>query len=66
MRRWNLSADGRPSFYSGRTLSLIESLIDAGSVSFEVTPYVKPPVTAEFDTSGLGEAFSPWGEICRR
>jgi len=66
MRRWNLSTDGRASFYSGRTLSFIASLIEAGKVSFEVTPYVKPPVIAEFDTSGLGEAFAPWGEICRR
>jgi hypothetical protein len=61
-----MSTDGRSSFYTGRTLSFIASLIEAGSVSFEVTPYVKPLVVAEFDTSGLGEAFSPWGEICRR
>ncbi len=66
MRRWNLSTDGRSSFFPGRTLSFIASLIEAGSVSFEVTPYVKPLVVAEFDTSGLGEAFAPWGEICRR
>jgi type VI secretion system protein VasI len=66
MRRWNLSADGRSSFYSGRTLSFIASLIEAGNVSFEVTPYVESPVVAEFDTSGLGEAFAPWHELCRR
>ena len=35
-------------------------------MSFEVTPYVEQSVVAEFDTSGLGEAFAPWGEICRR
>ncbi len=66
MRRWNLSSDGRSSFYPSRTLTLIADIVEAGSVSFEVTPYVKPLVVAEFDTSGLGEAFAPWGEICRR
>ena len=66
MRRWNLSSDGRSSFYPSRTLTFIADIVEAGSVSFEVTPYVKPLVVAEFDTSGLGEAFAPWGEICRR
>lgn len=66
MRRWNQSSDGRSSFYPSRTLTFIADIVEAGSVSFEVTPYVKPLVVAEFDTSGLGEAFAPWGEICRR
>ncbi len=66
VRRWNLSTDGRSSFYPSRTLSFIEQIIDAGSVSFEVTPYVKNAISAEFDTSGLGEAFDPWRQICRR
>ena len=65
-RQWNLSTDGRSAFYPGRTLALIEDLVEAGSVTFGVTPYSRTAITADFDTSGLGAAFDPWRQICRR
>jgi type VI secretion system protein VasI len=65
-REWNLSGDGRSAFYPGRTLAFIENMAEAGSVSFEVTPYSKRPVIADFDTSGLGDALAPWRQMCRR
>jgi hypothetical protein len=65
-RQWNLSIDNRSAIYPGRTLVLIGNLIEAGSASFRVKPYAKTEVIAEFDTSGLGAAFEPWREICRR
>ena len=40
-------------------------MIEAGSVQFEVTPYVKTPVTAVFDTRELAEAIEPLREACR-
>ncbi len=63
-RQWNLSADARSSYYPRGVESLIEDVIEAGSVQFEVTPYVKDSVTAVFDMSELGEAIGPLREAC--
>ncbi len=65
-REWNLSTDARTSFYSGRTVAFINSMIDADSASFEVTPYGRTAVKVQFDTSELGQAFEPWRGLCRR
>jgi len=65
-REWGLSNDGRSSFYSGRTVAFINDMIDADVATFEVTPYARTLVTAQFDTSGLGDAFEPWRGLCRR
>ena len=65
-REWNLSTDGRSSFYSGRTFAFINDMIQADVATFEVTPYARAAVTAQFDTSGLGESFEPWRGLCRR
>lgn len=63
-RQWNLSTDGRTSFYPRRAEDFIEDLMAAGRVEFEITPYVKSTVTAVFDTSELGEAIGPLREAC--
>ena len=63
-RQWNLSADGRSSYYPRGTENLILDVIEAGSVEFEVTPYVKESVTAVFDLSELGDAIVPLREAC--
>ncbi len=65
-RDWNLSTDGRSAFYPARTVAFITDIIEAGSVSFEVTPFARTAVAARFDTSGLGEAFDPFRQLCRR
>jgi type VI secretion system protein VasI len=65
-RDWNLSSDGRSSFYPQRTVAFIDDLIATDRATFEVTPYSRSPVVVQFDTSGLGEAFEPWRELCRR
>ena len=63
-RQWNLSTDGRTTFYPRRAEDFIEDVIAAGRVEFEITPYVKSAVTAVFDTSELGEAIGPLREAC--
>ena len=63
-RQWNLSTDGQATFYPRGAISFIENVIEAGSVEFEVTPYVKTAVTAVFDTSKLGDAIGPLREAC--
>ncbi len=63
-RQWDLSADGRSSYYPRGTVGFIEDLIEASSVEFEVTPYVQDPVTAVFDMSELGNAIGPLREAC--
>ena len=64
--QWNLSTDGRSTFYPRRAVEdFIEDMIEAGSVQFEVTPYVKASVTAVFDTRELAEAIEPLREACR-
>ncbi len=63
-RQWNLSTDGRTTFYPRRAEDFIEDVIAAGRVEFEITPYVKSAVTAVFDTTELGEAIEPLREAC--
>ncbi len=63
-RQWNLSTDGRATFYPRGAVEFIENVIEAGSVQFEVTPYVKTAVTAVFDTSELGDAIGSLREAC--
>ena len=63
-RQWNLSTDGRTTFYPRRAEDFIEDVIAAGRVEFEITPYVKTAVTAVFDASELGEAIGPLREAC--
>ncbi len=63
-RQWNLSADGHSSYYPRGTENLILDVIEAGSVEFEITPYVKELVTAVFDLSELGDAIVPLREAC--
>lgn len=63
-RQWNLSTDGQSTFYPRRAVDFIEDVIEAGSVQFEVTPYVKTAVIAVFDTSELADALGPLREAC--
>jgi type VI secretion system protein VasI len=61
---WSLSTDHLASFYPGSPVAILKKMVNTNSFVANVTPYNESPVTAIFDTSGIGEALSDVRKGC--
>lgn len=64
-RSWGLSTDKQSSFHPRSPIATIKTMVDHGTLLAQVTPYNENPITATFDTSGLGAAIAPLRETCK-
>lgn len=61
---WSLSTDKKASFYPGSKRLLIKALAEHDSLVVEITPYNENPITAVFDTTGLGDHLDELKQEC--
>ncbi|MDH2435597.1 type VI secretion system-associated protein TagO [Pokkaliibacter sp. MBI-7] len=62
---WTLSTDNTATFYYGKDIAYIKSLMTHDQLLAQVTPYSESPVTTTFDLRGLSEAIKPLQEACK-
>ncbi|MGJ4734843.1 hypothetical protein [Leptospira levettii] len=53
MTQWNLSTDGKATFYSGSTIELIREIATSEKIVAQCTPFNENPITAVFDVRGF-------------
>jgi hypothetical protein len=58
-----MSTDSQATFHP-QAIPFLKSLVQANKLVAQVTPYNASPVTAIFDTTGLGNAIKPLRETC--
>ncbi|RJG51538.1 type VI secretion system-associated protein TagO [Motilimonas pumila] len=62
-REWGLSTDKKASFHP-KPVNFLKKLLDSDKLVAQVTPYNENPVTAIFNTTGLGNAIKPLRQTC--
>jgi len=62
--RWTLSGNSQGTFYPGKAIPFIKTLVTANQLVARVTPYGENPVTAVFKLDGIKEAITPLQETC--
>ena len=62
-RRWSLSTSNQATF-SPTPQKLLEEMLTADKFLAKATPYNENPITAIFDTTGMGNAIAPLREAC--
>jgi hypothetical protein len=62
--RWGMSTSNRATFFPGRDIDFIKSLVEADRLVAQVTPYSESPVTAIFDLAGIQDHIGKLREAC--
>lgn len=62
---WKISSNGTMTYYPGKTVPFVQSLLSAKQLDARVNPYGGHEVSANFDLSGLVSAIQPLRQACR-
>lgn len=63
-RRWSVSTDKKATFARGNVIRLLRAMAGANKFLAQLTPYDESPITAVFDTTGMGNALKPLAAAC--
>jgi type VI secretion system VasI family protein len=61
---WRISPDGTLTYYPGKAVDFVRSLLNAGQLAARVNPYGGHEISATFDLSGLDTAVQPLRQAC--
>lgn len=62
-QRWSVSTDKKATFHP-KPVQFLKGMLKSNKLIAQVTPYNENPVTAIFNTAGLGNAINPLRETC--
>lgn len=62
---WRISPNGTMTYYPGKAVPFVQSLLAASRLDARVNPYGGHEISARFDLSGLAAAIQPLRQACR-